>query len=192
MNVSKVLLILLMFCSVSCAYAQDAMPIRAHKDTESKLVQQLREMEWTPLTGQKHAVDEQEEAQKLVRSILEYAKKHIGCRYHSGGKGPKVFDCSGFVGYVYRHFGFKMGQSSRDQYLQGVPVETKELKPGDLVFFGTHRTKNVGHVGIVTSVNPETGAFQFIHAANTVGITINKYPDGGYYSRTYIGAKRIL
>ena len=69
----------------------------------------------------------------------------------------------------------------------------KDLRPGDLVFFGGRRGgKTVGHVGMVVSVDKERNAMKFIHSANSSGITITSYPDGGYYSRRYIGARRIL
>lgn len=129
-----------------------------------------------------------------IASILDYAKTHLGKKYRSGGKGPNVFDCSGFVGFVFRHFGFTMGASSRDQYLQGTEVEQEKLRPGDLLFFGGRKKSKttVGHVGIVTNVDPETKQVQFIHAATSVGIKIDRFPDGGYYSNRYIGAKRII
>ena len=49
--------------------------------------------------------------------------------------------------------------------------------------------KNVGHVGIVYSVNPATGDFSFIHAS-LKGVKISRFE--GYYVPRYVGAKRII
>src|SRR5262245_50335174 len=38
--------------------------------------------------------------------VVDYAKRLIGTRYVYGGSTPRSgFDCSGFVRYVYGHFG---------------------------------------------------------------------------------------
>ncbi len=127
----------------------------------------------------------------LLVDLLSEAKSHMGKRYRSGGKGPDAFDCSGFAGYVYKQFGYKLGASSRDQYLQGEKVEIKDLRMGDLVFFtGRNRKGGVGHVGIVVSVDKEKGTFKFIHASTSQGIRIDN--NAGYYDGRYLGARRII
>lgn len=123
--------------------------------------------------------------------IVEYAKNFLGRPYRRGSKGPKAFDCSGFTSYVFRNFDLSLGASSRDQYRQGVQVSKEDLQPGDLLFFsGSRKSGAVGHVGIVTDVNAD-GSVRFIHAASKGGIRYDRYPDGGYYSNRYIGARRV-
>ena len=131
-----------------------------------------------------------EETDALITDLLKEASTHIGKRYRSGAKGPSSFDCSGFSSYVYRQFGYNISPSSRAQYLEGTKVERNDLRKGDLVFFTSRSSgKNVGHVGIVYSVNKETGAFKFIHASIR-GVKISEFE--GYYKNRYIGAKRII
>ena len=92
--------------------------------------------------------------------------------------------------YVYRQFGYNISPSSRAQYLEGTPVDRKDLRKGDLVFFTSRSSgKNVGHVGIVVSADNETGNFKFIHASIR-GVKISDFE--GYYVPRYIGAKRII
>lgn len=127
----------------------------------------------------------------MLDDLLAEAKSHIGKRYRSGGKGPSAFDCSGFSSYVYRQFGYSLGASSRDQYLQGEEVKEKDLRKGDLVFFtGRNRKRGVGHVGIVVKADNEKGTFTFIHASTSQGIRIDT--NTGYYEGRYLGAKRII
>lgn len=126
----------------------------------------------------------------MLTDLLKEANKHIGKRYVHGAKGPNAFDCSGFSSYVYRQFGYNISTSSRAQYNEGVAVDRKNLKKGDLVFFTSRNSgKNVGHVGIVVSADNETGNFKFIHAS-IKGVKISNYE--GYYVGRYIGARRII
>ncbi len=139
-----------------------------------------------------HAVAEQIAEQLVVDDMLKYAKTHIGKRYRRGSAGPKTFDCSGFTSYVFRQFGYELSRDSRSQYRQGTQVGRNEAQPGDLIFFsGRAAGKTVGHVGIITDINPATGSVTFIHASTSRGVRIDKLSDS-YYSRRYIGIKRVM
>ena len=128
----------------------------------------------------------------IADSIIYEAGRHLGKPYCSGNKGPYAFDCSGFTSYVYSQFGFHIGASSRDQWLQGVKISTDHVHKGDLVFFTGHSRGGIGHVGIVWDVNADNHSFRFIHAATSGGIRIDRYPDAYYYSRRYRGLRRIV
>lgn len=130
------------------------------------------------------------ESQKMVSDLLTEANKHMGKPYRHGMKGPNAFDCSGFTSYVYKQFGYSISPASRVQYTDGVHVDRKDLRKGDLVFFTSRSSgKNVGHVGIVINANNETGEFEFIHAS-IKGVRINSCE--GYYAQRYVGARRII
>lgn len=130
----------------------------------------------------------------VADNLAEFAATLLGRKYVWGATGPKNFDCSGFTSYVFRNQGIELPRTSRMQYTQGEKVGHNELRPGDLMFFSSPRTRKgvVGHVGMVVSVDEESGSVTFIHASTSKGITYQKFPDGGYYSRNYIGAKRVI
>ena len=115
-------------------------------------------------------------------SLVAYAKTLLGCPYVYGGTSPSGFDCSGFVQYVYKQYGYSLNRTANDQQKNGTAVS--ELQPGDIVFFGYSGYSN--HSGIYV------GGGEFIHAANpSSGVVIGSiYSD--YYSNSYIGARRIL
>ena len=137
-------------------------------------------------------IEEDSRREALADDIISYANSFLGTPYRRGGKGPKSFDCSGFTSFVFREFNKKLSASSRTQYLQGESVATEDIRPGDLVFFSGRRAgKTVGHVGIAVDID-DKGIISFIHAAHSGGIRIDKVQDGGYYSRRYIGARRVL
>lgn len=132
------------------------------------------------------------ESVEMITDLLDEARSHSGKRYRSGAKGPYNFDCSGFTGYVFNQFGYKLGASSRNQYNDGIEVEEGDLRPGDLVFFTGRNSKGgVGHVGIVVSADNENNTFSFIHSATSAGIQIDR-STAPYYKKRYLGARRII
>ena len=130
------------------------------------------------------------ETATLIEDILKEARTHIGKKYVHATHGPNTFDCSGFSSYVYKRFGYDVSQAVRKQYTQGVKVERKDARKGDLIFFTSRSSgNNAGHVGIITDIDPETGEISFIHAS-LKGVKISKVE--GYYANRFIGIKRII
>lgn len=125
-------------------------------------------------------------------SVVKTALQYLGARYSSGAMGPYAFDCSGFTSFVYKQENVPILRDSRSQFTQGTPIaRISDLKKGDLVFFtGRGRSRSVGHVGIVTDVDPSGNNFSFVHAA-TGGVKISDSNEP-YYSRRYVGARRIV
>ena len=108
--------------------------------------------------------------------IVEYAKEFIGIPYVYGGTSPSGFDCSGFVKYVYAHFGVALPRVTYDQIKVGTSIDYSELQAGDLVFF-----RGGDHVGIYV------GNGQYIHAPRT-GRTITVED----LNRSVYAARRII
>lgn len=126
------------------------------------------------------------EEPSLSEKILETANKLKGVKYQYAGNSPSTgFDCSGFTTYVFGEHGISLPRSSSDMYAQGKEVKRTELAPGDLVFFNTSGNK-ISHVGIYVGDN------QFIHSSTSDGVIITDLNDPYYWSKRYVGAKRIL
>lgn len=125
-------------------------------------------------------------------TVVKTALQYLGARYRSGMSGPSAFDCSGFTSYIYKQANVSILRSSRSQFTQGTPIASiSDLKKGDLVFFGGRgNSRSVGHVGIVTEVDAEGKNFSFVHAASG-GVKVSDLNEP-YYSRRYIGARRIV
>ena len=124
-------------------------------------------------------------------AILSQAMSLLGAKYRSGGADTRGFDCSGFTSYVYGQNGISIGRSSRDQFAQNTPINRKQIRPGDLVFFsGTRIGSDVGHVGIVTEVDKSDDTFLFIHSSSRGGVVISRSTDA-YYAQRYLGARRV-
>lgn len=121
-------------------------------------------------------------------NIVNYAKKFLGYRYVWGGSGinnlkkNKGVDCSGFVQAVFGEFGYSLPRTSRDQakYSRGTTISTSQLKPGDLIFYGSK--SYINHVAIYIGNN------KIIHASNRKdGIKISN----AFY-RTPVKCVRII
>ena len=147
----------------------------------------------SPFVEAEEASNDNERVNGVIDKMAKYAAKFLGTRYRRGASGPKAFDCSGFVGYVFRQFGITLNRSSKAQYTQGEKVEKTDIQPGDLMFFSSRSSGKgrVGHVAMVVDVKDD-GTLTFIHASTKKGVTYQKFPDNGYYSRNYIGARRII
>jgi LysM repeat protein len=127
----------------------------------------------------------------VTDSIINYGKIFLDRPYRYGSPGDTTFDCSGFTSYVYRNFGYNLQRSSAEQAQQFDTVGRTHLKTGDLVYFsGRHRSKHVGHVGIVVEAK-EDGNFEFIHASVQKGVTISSSTEP-YYSKRFIKANRVI
>lgn len=66
--------------------------------------------------------------------LISYAQSFTGVPYVWGGTTPAGFDCSGFVKYVFEHFGINLPRTSREQVNVGTPVDAASIQPGDLIF----------------------------------------------------------
>ena len=129
----------------------------------------------------------------LAQQIINYARTYTGTPYRLGAGGPDHFDCSHFTSHVFKKFGYTLTPFSQAQFTEGREVASYgDLRPGDLVFFGKRGSvRNIGHVGIVVSVNEENGSFNFIHASVSKGVTEDN-SNHPYFMMRYIGARRIL
>lgn len=94
--------------------------------------------------------------------VCELSKRFFEVPYTWGGKSSFGYDCSSFLQMLYKHLGLIL---PRDAYLQAessllVSVEKKDLKPGDLLYFGETR---IYHNGLYLGDN------KFIHATVSLG-----------------------
>lgn len=122
----------------------------------------------------------------LGSEIANYALTFVGYPYVYGGSSPSGFDCSGFVTYVCKHFGYSVNRTASAQMDNGTAVSKSQLQPGDLVFFNNGNSrKRATHVGIYIGGN------QFVHASTpTVGVIVSDM-DSAYYGTGFVGARRL-
>lgn len=133
-------------------------------------------------------------ANQKATQVMDFAKSLLGVRYKYASASPeRGFDCSGFVSYVFKNFGFTGARSSVDFARKGKAVKLEEAKVGDvLVFTGTNsKVRTPGHVGIISSIDDE-GKIKFIHSSSgkAKGVTITALE--GYYKNRFLKAVTIV
>ncbi|MBU3099671.1 MULTISPECIES: SH3 domain-containing protein [Clostridium] len=131
-------------------------------------------------------------------NIVTYANTFLGTPYLWGGATPATlsatgkyisggFDCSGFVLYVYKHYGITLPRTTMDQINVGTPIDIDNLKNGDLVFFTTNTSSpsEVSHIGIYIGNN------KFIHCPKP-GDVVKISELTGYYKDNFVIGKRVI
>lgn len=116
--------------------------------------------------------------------IAEYALKFKGVPYKWGGTTPTGFDCSGYILYVYNHFGISLPRTSAEQFGVGTAVSKSNLKKGDLVFFANTYKPGISHTGIYIGNGN-------VISAESQGISISNINTNPYWAPKYAGAKRL-
>jgi cell wall-associated NlpC family hydrolase len=125
-------------------------------------------------------------AEGQMNDLVMYAMSLADTPYRYGGNSvDSGFDCSGFVGHVYRHsLGISLPRTSREISRVGQPISRSELRPGDLVFYNT-RNASFSHVGIYI------GEGKFVHSPRSGDSVRTEQMQMRYWQTRYNGARRI-
>jgi cell wall-associated NlpC family hydrolase len=84
-----------------------------------------------------------------IPEMLEFSQRFLGLPYTWGGTSTFGYDCSGFAQMLVRRRGVLMPRDAQPQadWSGAAPVERKDLKPGDLLYFGGS-AKEITHTGV--------------------------------------------
>lgn len=128
-------------------------------------------------------------------SIIMFAKAYMGTKYKYANCEPKKgFDCSGFVFYVFNHFGIKVPRASMAYEKLGKKIPVDSCRKGDVIVFTGTKPKNrrPGHVGIIISEKNEE--IRFIHSSSgkkNNGVVVTNYSNSAYYKSRFIKVVRL-
>lgn len=105
-----------------------------------------------------------DQSAKKRRETVEYALQFVGGRYVYGGTDPNTgVDCSGFTRYIMANAAsINLPHSSRGQSSYGREVTLDQMRPGDLLFYGSgsrinHVAMYIGDGKIVHASTERTG-----------------------------------
>jgi len=121
-----------------------------------------------------------------MNDLVIYAMSLADTPYRYGGNSADSgFDCSGFVGHVYRQtLGVSLPRTSREISRVGTPISRSDLRPGDLVFYNTLRA-SFSHVGIYI------GDGKFVHSPKSGDRVRVEQMQMRYWQERFDGARRI-
>lgn len=129
-------------------------------------------------------------------SLVRFALRQLGTPYVWAGTSPLTgFDCSGFITYVFGHFGVATPHATALLIDAGRPVPRAQAQPGDIVVFtGTAAGSTTpGHAGIVISALGET-PLRFVHASSArreSGVKVSQVENSDY-ERRFMQVRRVL
>ena len=95
-------------------------------------------------------------------AAIRFAKAQLGEPYVWAAAGPNAWDCSGLTMGAWAAAGVSLPHYSVAQYDVSTPISAGQLRPGDLVFWGsTSSPSSIHHVALYL------GGGQIIHAPRT-------------------------
>jgi cell wall-associated NlpC family hydrolase len=121
---------------------------------------------------------------RLPADVVRAALALQGRPYLNGGSSPDGFDCSGFVWYVFGERGLALPRTVSEQFRLGRAVRRDRIQAGDLVFFDTGGLP-ASHVGIAIDGDA------FVHAPSARGVVRVERLSSPYWSRRWVGGRRL-
>ncbi|WP_205340554.1 C40 family peptidase [Denitrificimonas caeni] len=192
-------------CGVSCLFLASCANVNTEQRAATSVERQSIELNSRALVAVLDRFDEAQQAALQLQeeltldeyklpglsdSLLDRGKTLLGTPYRYGGSNRKTgFDCSGFVGYVYKEeLGIQLPRSTRGLLSMDAPIVARaDLEPGDLILFNDRGRGRVTHVGIYM------GDDQFIHSSSkrSGGVRVDSL-NSRYWNSSYLQAKRVL
>lgn len=121
---------------------------------------------------------------KNVSSLISVAKSKRGCKYVRGGKGPNVFDCSGFVYWCINQVGVKQGYMTSAAWARCTKytkiTSMGSLRRGDVIVYE-------GHVTIC-----EGSGYQIEASSNNGKVIERKYSGSNYWKSVFVCGFRLF
>lgn len=91
-------------------------------------------------------------------TVADFAQRFVGNPYVYGGTNLNYgADCSGFIGAVYRAFGYNLPRTSSDLRSAGKKVAYSQKQPGDIICYNGHVAMYIGNNRIVHASTRKTG-----------------------------------
>ncbi len=112
--------------------------------------------------------------------VVAYARQYLGCPYVSGKTGPDAFDCSGFVSFVFGHFGVSIPNSTytiwNNMSSYGTVIDHGSIakaQTGDVIVWSGHVAIYTSNGGCIEALNPRYGV--------TEALAVNSHSNGMNY-----------
>ena len=126
--------------------------------------------------------------EEIIKNAENMLNRKPRPNYEWGATGPNKYDCSGFTQDVFKKSGIEIKRVAAGQASYAEPDKNIDnLKPGDLVFFGSGKVK---HVGIYKGPNGEfidCGGGKYPTSDSRNGVRISNVKSNSQWKRTFRG-----
>lgn len=114
-------------------------------------------------------------------AVVDFARNFKGVPYVFTGSTPYGFDCSGYIRFIYSHFGVLLPHGVGGQADFGTHIKAKHAKPGDLVIWNdrSHSGIYAGNGRIIHATKPG-------HSVTEVDL----YTERVFYVRLPVGTSK--
>ena len=150
---------------------------KAAKEKEKKEKQEGKKATPTPVSKK----------ETRIEKFIKVAQSKIGCEYVLGGRGPKVFDCSGFVFYCLKQCGVSTIRLTASGFSKKSAWKNissySDVQKGDILFFKSDTSSSVSHCGIYI------GGGMMIDASSGNEAVV-KRAVSAYWKRNFVNARR--
>lgn len=123
------------------------------------------------------------DVQSRIQRFIRVANNKVGSRYVRGGKGPNVFDCSGFVYWCLNQAGVNQSYMTSSMWAHCTKYQRNNnfnnIKRGDVIVFQ-------GHVAI------SLGNGMMIDASQSKGQVVIRSNQSSYWRNVFICSYRIF
>ena len=166
--------------------AEEEAEKKKAKEEEEKAEKKAKEESEKERKARKEA-EAKAAREKKINKFIKAAQSKIGCEYVLGDKGPKTFDCSGFVWYCLKEAGVSTKRLNAAGYSKKSGwkeiKKLSECQRGDILFFKSDGSKAVSHTGIYL------GNGVMIDASSGNGRVV-KRSLSPYWKRNFVNARR--
>jgi hypothetical protein len=119
-------------------------------------------------------------------SLTSYALSFVGYRYAYAGDTPSTgFSCTGFVHWVFSHFGYNTPEDPYALYNAYPHVAAANMMPGDVLLFANTFHPGLSHAAIYLGGGLMVGADNF-----AVGVHVDSVWDS-YWGPRFVTALRV-
>ena len=141
----------------------------------------------TPKPGKSTPKPTAKPKETRIDKFIKTANSKIGCEYVLGDRGPKTFDCSGFVYYCLVQSGVSTNRLSASGFSKKTSWKNissySDVQKGDILFFRSDASSEISHCGIYI------GGGMMIDASSSNGKVV-KRAVSSYWKRNFVNARR--
>ena len=190
---NKLLLLSLLFISVSCATIRKGRELDKAKELEEETLNPKIKLSISDLALLKKYEDDfgleiirKKSASKSTIKLYKFIDEWYGVPYKYAGTTKKGVDCSGLTVNLYQTvYNKKLPRSSQQMNEKSKNIPKKSMKEGDLVFFDTSDKGKASHVGVFL------GDGKFFHSSTSKGVMISDFNKDDYWRKRWLNAGKF-